>query len=122
MAAGRLPAFWKVPTHHRWEGCVFVCVCVCVCVCEAISGCVNRKGMGPGCAQVCIQSQLWNTACRRPASCLQAHGAPRLLGMLACSEHCQLSLGACASEAPSLGRLWGTDSPGLKLLRRRGLY
>lgn len=78
VAAGRLPALLKVPTHHRWEGCVFMCVCVC----EAISGCVNRRDMGSGCAQVCVRSQLWNTACRRPACCLQAHSAQ---GFWACS-------------------------------------
>ena len=60
--------------HSPQMGRVYVRVCVCHW--EAISGCVNRKGMGPGCAQVCVRSQLWNTACRLPASCLQAHGAP----------------------------------------------
>lgn len=74
MAVGRLLALLKMPIHHRWKGCVFVCVCVCEW--EAVPGCVNKKGMGPGCAQVCVRSQLWNTACRLPASCPQAHGAP----------------------------------------------
>ena len=85
VAAGRLPALLKVPTHHRWEGCVFMFVCVCVWghlwVCE-------QEGHGfwvcPGvCPKPALEHSLL-TACFLSAGpwCPEASGHARSLWTL----------------------------------------